>query len=438
MTNPELTPAGRFGPSPPLCRFGFMVGAVILALAPSGCGASSRPTAAEDAQPKPVPVTVTAVKADTIRRTIPVVGTLNAYADVMLAPKVDGRVARVYKNEGETVYPGEILLELDPTDYQLAVEQARASLQAELRKLKLDRLPTDEEFRQHIPSIDTVAQARANLELAEKEAARAELEASRGVGSPQGLDAARTRVKVARTALDLAETEARVSLAVARRFKVLLDDAEERLRETRLTAPTPDEWAVWSALVGPAANPVRYSVAARMVTTGTMISPTRVSTAYRLILDHILKLRVPVPEKHRPEVAVGQTVEIRVDAYPDTVFRGSVARVFPTIDPSTRTFVTEIEVPNINRRLTAGGFARAEILTRASETVLFVPPEAVVSFAGTYKVFLVEEGIAKAVEVQVGLWDKERVEVRGRLQAGDQVVTSGQKQLVDGSPIRLR
>jgi multidrug efflux pump subunit AcrA (membrane-fusion protein) len=388
---------------------------------------------------QPVPVTVGAVKTAELRRTATVVGTLFALEDVALAPKVDGRVQRWFKKEGDAVYPGEVLLELDPTDYELAAAQARLAFEAELKRLRLDALPeSDAAFTAHIPKVDSVAQARANLEFAEKELARAEFENDKGVGSGQALDSARTRVKVAKTAVDLAETEARVTLANARRLKSVLNDAEHRLRETQLVAPVPQGETAWSAVVGPAANPVRYSVAAKMVAQGAQISPMRVTNAYRLVLDHVLLLRVPVPEVYKPEVRVGQAVEVRVTAYPGVVFPGRVARVFPTIDPVNRTFVTEVEVPNYGRKLNCGGFATAEVVLRTDPAVQTVPPEAVVSFAGTTKVYVAEGDVARAVEVEVGTRDKDWVEVRGALKPDAKVITSGQSQLVDGSPIRIR
>jgi multidrug efflux pump subunit AcrA (membrane-fusion protein) len=70
--------------------------------------------------------------------------------------------------------------------------------------------------------------------------------------------------------------------------------------------------------------------------------------------------------------------------------------------------------------------------------VLTVPPEAVVSFAGVTKLFVVEADLVKAVEVEVGAREKDWVEVRGAVKPEARVVTSGQTQLVDGSPIRIR
>jgi multidrug efflux pump subunit AcrA (membrane-fusion protein) len=411
-----------------------------LALALLALPACSKPAPTSGGREvQPVPVTVGAVKTVELPRTAVVVGTLFALEDVALAPKVDGRVLRWFKKEGDAVYPGEVLLELDPTDYELAAAQARLSLEAELKKLRLDAVPeSDAAFSGHIPKVDAVAQARATLELAEKELTRAEFENKQGVGSGQALDSTRTRVKVAKTGVDLAETEARVTLANARRLKSVLNDAETRLRETRLVAPVPDGETVWSAVVGPAANPVRYSVAAKMVAQGAQLSPMRVTTAYRLVLDHVLLLRVPVPEKYKPEVRIGQQVGVRVDAYRGVTFPGRVARVFPTTDPVNRTFVAEVEVPNYDRRLSCGGFATGEVLLRTDAGVRTVPPEAVVSFAGTTKVYVADGDVARAIEVEVGTREKDWVEVRGALKPDAKVITSGQSQLVDGSPIRIR
>jgi multidrug efflux pump subunit AcrA (membrane-fusion protein) len=440
LCSPRATLSHPFGVKTrrPNIRALRVVATALLLLLVSAC--SPKPAATTDkAEVRPTAVTVAPAKSVELQRTVPAIGTLHAYDDVLLAPKVDGRVLRWFKNEGDVVFPGEVLMELDPTDYQLAVNQARLALLAELRKLKLDALPeSDAAFATHIPAIDTVAQARANFELAEKEAARIEEEVKRGVGSGQNLDSARTKVKVAKTTLDLSETEARVTLAHARRLKSALDDAEERLRETQLIAPLPEGETVWAAVVGPAANPIRYAVAAKMVSRGAQVSPMRVTNAYRLVMDHVLKLRVAVPEKYKPEVQIGQLVEVRVEAYPKTVFPGRVARVFPTVDPANRTFVTEIEVPNYDRKLSCGGFAQASVLTRTDDAVLTVPPEAIVIFAGVTKVYVAEGDLAKAVEVEIGVREKEWVEVRGALKPDAKVITSGQSQLVDGSPIRVR
>jgi RND family efflux transporter MFP subunit len=219
-------------------------------------------------------------------------------------------------------------------------------------------------------------------------------------------------------------------------MKSTLDKAEDKLRDTVLRVPVPDEWAAWAAAISPAAVPLRYTVASRMVWEGEMVRAMPEKNAFRLVITHVLKLRVAVPERNAPEVCVGQPVEVRADAGRDAVFPGRVSRVSPVVDVQNRTFLVEIVVPNGDGRLKAGGFARAEILTHSDAGVVTVPPAAVVSFAGVNKVFLVDGEKAKAVEVRVGQRDKDWVEVIGPVPPGAKVITSGLSQVVDGSPIR--
>jgi RND family efflux transporter MFP subunit len=174
-----------------------------------------------------------------------------------------------------------------------------------------------------------------------------------------------------------------------------------------------------------------------MLSEGEMVRSQPVTNAFKLVIAHALKLRAAVPERFAAEVRVGQTVEVRVDAYPDAAFAGRVARVNPTVDPLNRTFQIEVAVPNLDGRLKCGGFARAAVRT-VTETIKTVPPDAVVTFAGVTKVFVVADGKARAVEVRTGDREREYVEVVGDLPAGASVATSGFALLVDGSPVKLR
>lgn len=409
---------------------------LFLAFLLPACAPKAETTATTD-EPKPVPVTVAEVKPVALRRTVPVVGTLYPYEDVTLAPKVNGRVARVFRDVGDRVGPGEPLLELDDAEYRLAVEQALPAFEGELRKLKLAALPASEaEFERHLPTVDAVNEARANLKLAESDLERCQKEISGGVGSKQSLDTCVNKVAVSTVRVQLAETDARVTLANARRLKAALDDARRKLADTHLNAPAPEQWNEWIKALGPTATPLNYAVANKMVSAGEMVQSTPVTNCFRLVIDHVLKLGAAIPEKHAPEVTVGQTVEIRVEAYPNQVFTGTVARISPTTDTGNRAFGVVIGVRNGDGKLKAGGFATADIIVR-TDTVPTVPPDALVQFAGVNKVFVADGTRAKAVEVTVGTRDKEWVEIGG-LPAGAKVITSGQSQLVDGAAIRIK
>ena len=354
----------------------------------SACAPKSETSAKSD-EPKAVAVTVAEAKTVPLRRAVPVTGTLYPYEDVTLAPKVGGRVARVFHDVGDRVGPGEPLLELDPEEFQLAVDQARAAFDAELRKLKLTALPAaGADLEKVVSDVDSVAEARANLKFAESEMKREEKLA--GVaGAAQSYDTAVNRVAVAKARLPQPETDARVTLANGRRLMAALEDAELKQSESMLCAPNTPEWNEWLKQLGPTKTPLKYGVAQKMVSPGETVQSMPVTNCFRLVIDHVLKLGVAVPEKHAPEVAIGQQVEIRVEAFPGRVFAGTVARISPTTDVTTRSFGVVIGVRNGDGELKAGGFATGEIFLR-SENVVTVPPEALVQFAGVNKVFVAE------------------------------------------------
>ncbi|MBX9578956.1 MAG: efflux RND transporter periplasmic adaptor subunit [Gemmataceae bacterium] len=403
-------------------------------------GCAPPPADTGPAEQAPVPVTVQPVNPITLARTVPVVGTLDPFKDITLAPKVDGRVLRVLRDAGDLVFPGDVLLELDARDYELEVEGARRALEAELARLELADLPDPADdpgkLTENVPA---VAKARASLEEASRKVDQQQRLINQGVGAKEDYAVVAAERKVAEAGLRQTRTEVRAALVGARRLRVALDQARQRLADATVRAPVPDEWAAWAAAVGPAACPVRYTVAQRFVWEGEMVRAMPEKNVYRLVVDHVLKLRAPVPERFAREVKLGQPAAVRVDAA-DRPVSGVVTRVAPTVDAQTRTFQVEVTVPNADpaARLKPGTFARAEITTRADPGVRTVPPGAVVTFAGVSKVFVADGDTAKAVEVKLGQRDKDWVEVIGPIPPGAKVITSGFSQLVDGSPIRVR
>src|SRR5262249_23081747 len=122
-----------------------LIAAVLVGLSAAGSvGCAPAPTAAVTGgkAQDPVPVTVETVSPRAVQRAVHAVGTLGGYDEVTLAPKVDGRIFRVNFDVGDPVMPGAVLLSLDPTDYRLAMVEAKRSRDAELARLGWTALPT--------------------------------------------------------------------------------------------------------------------------------------------------------------------------------------------------------------------------------------------------------------------------------------------------------
>jgi multidrug efflux pump subunit AcrA (membrane-fusion protein) len=155
-----------------------------------------------------VPVSVASVEVREVQRRISVVGALHGFERITITPKVEGRVQAMHFDVGDRVAPGESLLELDPTDYQLAVEEARQSLNQELSRLDLKQSPPDNFDVEQLPSVES---ARLLLKNALQKFERQKTLLGQNASSGQVFEQAETDLKVADAALRQARVNARTT-----------------------------------------------------------------------------------------------------------------------------------------------------------------------------------------------------------------------------------
>jgi Cu(I)/Ag(I) efflux system membrane fusion protein len=144
------------------------------------------------------------------------------------------------------------------------------------------------------------------------------------------------------------------------------------------------------------------------------------------IADHShVWANVDVAERDLANLARGQAVAVRVRSYPDRVFAGKVALVYPHLNPATRTVKVRIELPNKEHLLLPDMYAEAEIDTGSGQKVVTVPESAVID-SGDRQVVIVDKGDGKFEprNVQLGKGGAGYVEIREGVAEGDKVVTS--------------
>lgn len=398
----------------------------------AGCSSGAKETEAdkkakqEAKEAAPVAVTVAAAEARPVRRTVSAVGTLHGFEEITITPKVEGRVEAIQCEVGDRVKPETLLLVLDPTDLQLAVDEAQRGLEQEYAKLGIAEAPSESFSIESLPSIE---RARLLVDNASKRFDRQRALVAKSVATQETFEQAEMEYKVADANLRQNKLDAQATIAAVRFRLATLEVARQRLAETKVVAP--------KFTAGPefGKQPVDYVVAQRLVSVGEMVRAFPSTPVFELVLDRLLKLRARVPERYLSQVKVGQSVEVRVDAWKDEVFPATVVRISPTIDPQNRTFELEAIVPNKELRLKPGGFAKAEIVVAESATAVTVPLQALVRFAGVNKVFRIEDGVAKEVLVDLGGRGAGWIEVTNGLAEADVVATSGQGQLADGKRV---
>jgi RND family efflux transporter MFP subunit len=398
----------------------------------AGCshGAKPEPVAATTVVAKPVTVTIAPLQTRAVQRRIAVVGTLHGLERVQISSKVAGRLEKVLVDVGDRVQPGTLLVEVNQTEFQLAVDEAQRALERELAKLGLREIPKTQFNAETLPSM---IRGRLLVENARRKFERIKILYQKKSVTDQEFEQAQTDLQVEEAALQQTMLDIRATLAAVRYAQSVLETANRQLVETQIFAPPSD----FPSLVEMKQQGAGYVVSKRMATAGEL-SMTGAGPLLELVIDDALKLKATVPERYASEVQVGQTVEIKVEAWPADVFHARIARISPTIDTENRTFEIEAHVQNKDHRLQHGSFAKGSILTRAADQAVMAPLESLVTYAGVTKVFCLDGEAVRDVPVSLGVRDNGWVEVIGDLPPQGAVVTSGQTQLAAGTRISVR
>jgi membrane fusion protein, multidrug efflux system len=151
-----------------------------------------------------------------------------------------------------------------------------------------------------------------------------------------------------------------------------------------------------------------------------------------------LRVVINVSERHFQIVRAGMPARVRFDTYEDRVFAGNVERIIPVVSPDSRTFRVEIRIDNTDGLLSPGMFARVA-LDLGEVDGWFLPRTALQTQRGTGQsfVYVIEEGIARRVELTLGARVDERQQVLAGLPHNAWVVVDGIGRLHDGTPVRI-
>lgn len=173
---------------------------------------------------------------------------------------------------------------------------------------------------------------------------------------------------------------------------------------------------------------------------GAPSAPTGKSAILSIVQIDRLKVNVPISEKYFPLIRNGMEVLLRSDIYADKTFKGRIFNIYPTIDPSSRTFNVEVLVENTGALLRPGMFVRVDLDLDKVEAIL-LPAIAVLKLQGSNERYLFreEDGRARRVTVTIGKRYDDMIEViSDSLKQGDQVIVSGQARLLDGMKVSVQ
>jgi membrane fusion protein, multidrug efflux system len=328
-------------------------------------------------------------------------GTVRAQQKAVIASKVTGTILQLSVKPGDAVKRGEPLVQIESDELDAGVSQAEAGVSAAEKGL---------------------TEAEKGLESATAEAHLAslnyqrfqELFEKRSI-SPHEFDEVEARRQSATAAQEMAAARLQQAQAHREQAAAILEAARVRKNYARISAPFD------GVVTGKQADPGTLAVA------GAPLLTIENRVGYRL--------EASVPETRMARLKLGDSAKIAIPSlHLETT--GRVVEIQPSAEVASRTFLVKISLPAASG-LRSGMFGRAWF-SQGTVNSLAIPVRSVLRKGQLTSVFVVSDGIVRQRLVTLGRASEDFVEVLSGLTEGDQVVTSGVGDLVDGSPAEIR
>ena len=310
-------------------------------------------------------------------RSIPLTGALRPRDWTTVKMRVAGEIREFLVREGQQVKKGEVMVRLDPTDFQARLDEKLADLEG----------------------------GRAQLALAEKNRANQRALLDQKFISQNAYDSTQSTFQVSEARIKALEAQVRL--------------AQKALDDTVLRAP------------------IAGTVSQRLAQPGEKLPVD--ARLIELVDLAELEVEAAVPASDIPRIRPGQQVSFRVEGFDDKAFTGRVGRINPATQPGTRSILVYVQIPNAGGLLRAGMFARGSVTVSRIDGALVVPLSAVRVEGGQTVVYSVAGASLLRQPVKLGLQNDDEgvVQILDGLDAQAQIVKTNLGVLRAGSQVKL-
>jgi HlyD family secretion protein len=377
-----------------------------------------------------IPVVVDEVTRERIAGTVTYTGTVAAFNEEDIYPRVTGRIVEMTVYPGDAVRAGQVLARLDDVELSWRLREAEAmarSAVAGRAQMEADLVAATHNIAQMEKEL---AMVEAELTYAQSVARRSERLIGAGAISRQEYenDAALAQAQTAKRDAARSKLEQARAMEAAARRKVEAGEAMVAQGEANVRAA-----GVVHGYVNITAPSAGY-VVKRLVAPGVLVQPG-MAILKTARIDRV-RLQANVGERDLSAIRVGSPVHVRRSGERrEDGLTTRVTSVAPFADVGSRTAVIEAIVPNGDRRFLPGQYLTMEFTTGSRADALTVPRGAVVRLGGRTSVWVITDGVAAAREVTVGLESGDRIEVVSGLGRTERVVTRGHESLYAGARI---
>jgi RND family efflux transporter MFP subunit len=331
-------------------------------------------------------------------------GTTSALTEAPLLARADGFLVKRLVDIGDRVHAGQLLAVVASPDLDQEVEQAKAAV-----------LQSQSALEQSQASLE---QARATKGLTQITAERWARLQQKGAVSRQENDTNQTSNEAQSATVSAMEANVRVANHAVASNQASLDRYLALQNYEQVRAPFDG------------------IVTERDLDVGALIS-NGTTVLYRVAQIDVLRTYIDVPQLNAPAVKLGQHVTVSFAEYPGRGFDGSVTRISDSLDPNTRTMVTEVQLPNPDRALLPGMYGTVKFTVPTMGSAVIIPGESLIVRAqGTLVAVIDDQNTVHFKKVDVGHDYGNTLEIVGGLTAGEKVVANPDDSVQEGAQLR--
>lgn len=325
-----------------------------------------------------------------IEASVSATGTVNAVTTVLVGTQVSGTVKEIHADFNSPVKKGQLIARIDPASFEAQADQAMANLLL----------------------------AKANLEKTEASLVDAQRTMNRNKELYSKNLIARSEFDTSETNHDSAKAQVAASKAQVKQAEAALRNAETSLRYTRILSP------------------VDGVIISRNVDIGQTVAASFQTPTLFTIAQDLTKMQIDtnVSEADIGVVKINQSVQFTVDAYPESVFKGSVSQIrnAPIVVQNVVTYDVVIKVDNSELKLKPGMTANVSIVTSSKKDILKLP-NAALRFSPNKKaknaehkgagVWIIEKEEPKRIKISTGISDENYTELlSGEVKEGQELI----------------
>jgi RND family efflux transporter MFP subunit len=336
-------------------------------------------------------------------------GSIQALADAPIFSRAEGYLSKRLVDIGDRVSAGQLLATIEAPEVDKQVQQAEAAVsrnQAALAQAEAALKQSDAQLK-----LAEVTAQRWNTLVQRRVVSRQEADEKQAAFDARRADndAARANVAVARDAV-------RASQADLQRLKDLKGFQEIRA-------------------------PFAGIITARNTEVGSLIrgGASEGKELYRLARIDRVRIMVNVPQINVPQINVGDSAVVRVDERPNRLFGGKIVRTASSLEPATRTLLTEIHVANPDAALLPGMYAEVRFAkARSAPAVLIQGDTLVVRSDGPQVAVVGDDGTVRYRKVTLGRDYGAEIEISSGLQGGESLVANPGDETTEGAVVKVK